>query len=107
MGSSLRVGLAALTDEAADEVVVTLVDLPGLTSRAVERIVDTTATIVVATYQGERGHPVKFAREHWSAIAASAAGDSGARTFLKGRSDIVLVEVGDIADGHDLDEPTA
>ena len=107
MGSSLRVGLAALTDEAADEVVVTLVDLPGLTSRAVERIVDTTATIVVATYQGERGHPVKFAREHWSAIAASAAGDSGARTFLKGRSDIVVVEVGDIADGHDLDEPTA
>jgi nicotine blue oxidoreductase len=107
MGSSLRVGLTALTDMAVDEVVVTLVDLPGLTSHAVERIVSSAASIVQATYHGERGHPVKFAREHWSAIATAAEGDAGARSFLKHRSDIVCVEVGDIADGRDLDAPSA
>lgn len=105
MGSSLRVGLAALSEMDADEVIVTLVDLPGLTSPAVERILRADATIAQATYHGERGHPVKFAREHWSAIAATAEGDKGAREFLRGRSDVVLVEVGDIADGRDLDVP--
>ena len=105
MGSSLRVGLTALTGMTADEVVVTLVDLPGLTSQAVERIVNADATIAQATYHGERGHPVKIAREHWSAIASAAEGDAGARSFLKHRADITCVEVGDIADGRDLDEP--
>ena len=105
MGSSLRVGLTKLTDTNVDEVVVTLVDLPGLTSQAVERIVREDATIAQATYHGERGHPVKFAREHWAAICGVAAGDAGARNFLKSRTDVALIEVGDVADGTDLDEP--
>lgn len=105
MGSSLRAGLKALAEEGADEVVVTLVDLPGLTAEAVARVVAVPATVAVATYAGERGHPVKFARQHWAAIAEAAVGDAGARSFLKGRTDVTLVEVGDVADGIDLDEP--
>lgn len=104
MGSSLRAGLAALEDDpAAANAVVTLVDLPGLTSAAVRRVLLTDGDIVVATYDGERGHPVMFGRCHWSAVRAVASGDEGARRFLLGRNDIALVEVGDVAAGDDLD----
>ncbi len=103
MGSSLRAGLHALEDNDVDAVLVTLVDLPGLTPQAVARIVNTDDEIVVATYSGERGHPVRLARKHWPDVIAVAAGDAGARGFLAGRTDITLVEVGDIADGADLD----
>lgn len=106
MGSSLRVGLAALLPRAdVDVVVVTLVDLPGLTPAAVDRVRTAPGSLVVATFAGERGHPVRFAREFWPQIAESAHGDMGARGFLRGRGDITLVEVGDVADGTDLDTP--
>ena len=107
MGSSLRAGLQwALTTDAASAV-VTLVDLPGLTSDAVTRIVEHPAKLVSAAFDGRRGHPVKFGREHWEALIDSASGDTGARDYLRSRSDLVLVEVGDLADGQDLDTPMA
>jgi nicotine blue oxidoreductase len=106
MGSSLRAGLTALTGRSeVESVVVTLVDLPGLTSLAVQRILEADADIVVATYQGERGHPVRFARSHWPDVMAVARGDQGARRFLGGRDDIAFVEVGDLAQGDDMDVP--
>lgn len=108
MGSSLRAGLQALADPAhrgTDAVLVTLVDLPGLTVPAVQRVLHTRAELVVATYDGVRGHPAKFGRRHWAGIAASARGDAGAREYLRNRSDLVLVEVGDVATGQDLDRP--
>lgn len=106
MGSSLRAGLAALEGETADAVVVTLVDLPGLTAAAVRRLVQADGGITAATYDGERGHPVRFAREHWAGVAISARGDAGARDYLRTHADEVrLVEVGDVASGEDLDEP--
>ena len=110
MGSSLRTGLTALdlmpaidSLPAVHSVVVTLVDLPGLTAEGVRRIVDSPASIVAATFDGERGHPVKFAREHWAEIIAVARADEGARRFLAGRSDVVRVEIGDVATGADMD----
>lgn len=105
MGSSLRCGLAALTGRPdLDRVVVSLVDLPGLTAAAVRRVVDCPASLASATYDGHRGHPVLLAREHWAGAAASAVGDSGARGYLA-EHDVALVEVGDVASGTDLDEP--
>ena len=131
MGSSLRRGLehlAALDEEARvrsvrgfDRVVVTLVDLPGLTSAAVRRITaaaegEPTADgepvahgaegLAAATYDGVRGHPVLLGRTHWEAVAAQAAGDRGARDYLAAH-DVTLVEVGDVATGGDLDTPPA
>ena len=104
MGSSLRTGLAALDCTAdVDAVIVTLVDLPGLTAEGVGRIRESTASIAAAAFDGERGHPVKFAREHWADVIAVARGDEGARRFLKGRGDIALIELGDVASGADLD----
>ena len=108
MGSSLRAGLAGLeVDERIDAVVVTLVDLPGLTATAVERIVSAPAGLVIASYGGERGHPVRLPRAHWQGVRAAARGDAGARDYLRGRDDIALVEVGDVASGEDLDIPVA
>ena len=106
MGSSLRAGLAALEGVPVDAAVVTLVDLPGLTAAAVRRLVEADSGIIAATYDGERGHPVRFGREHWAAIAATARGDAGARDYLRARADeVILIEVGDVASGEDLDEP--
>ena len=107
MGSSLRTGLQWATGTDADSVVVTLVDLPGLTPQAVSRISDNPADLVSATFDGQRGHPVKFGRKHWDALIESASGDLGARDYLRSRDDLVLVDVSDVADGQDLDTPTA
>ncbi len=110
MGSSLQVGLSHLNSKPGiDEVVVSLVDLPGLTSLAVSRIVETPGDIVVAAYDAKRGHPVKFASSTWPELITSAIGDQGARSYIAEHPDqIVLVEVGDVATGEDMDiRPTA
>jgi len=107
MASSLRIGLKwarATTD--ADAALVTLVDLPGLTTPALERILNAPPGIAVATYDGERGHPVRLPREHWESLISSVQGDVGARDFLRDRDDIQFIEVGDVASGVDLDEPS-
>jgi molybdenum cofactor cytidylyltransferase/nicotine blue oxidoreductase len=104
MGSSLRIALKwvnATTN--ADCALITLVDLPGLTADAVARVIDAPAGIAVATFDGERGHPVRIPREHFRELIDSVGGDEGARVFLAGRDDISLVEVADVADGSDLD----
>jgi nicotine blue oxidoreductase len=107
MGSSLRAGLAALEPRSeVDRVLVTLVDLPGLTAAAVARLVTCDEPVAAAAYAGERGHPVLLAREHWAGVAAGAVGDQGARAYLAGR-DVTLVEVGDVAEGIDLDDRPA
>jgi nicotine blue oxidoreductase len=110
MGSSLQLGLSHLNAESGiDEVVVSLVDLPGLTSDAVSRIVEAPGDIVVAAYDAKRGHPVKFASSTWPELIKSATGDQGARSYIADHPDqIVLVEVGDVATGEDMDvRPTA
>jgi nicotine blue oxidoreductase len=48
---------------------------------------------------------VRLARRHWAAAIAVAQGDEGARRLLRGRDDVVLVEVGDVAAGYDVDVP--
>ncbi len=108
MGSSLRAGLSAVeANPDVDAVIVTLVDLPGLTAAAVQRVASAPEGIALATYGGERGHPVRLPCEHWAAVRAVARGDAGARDFLRGRDDITLIEVGDVASGDDLDTPVA
>ncbi|GAA2095133.1 nucleotidyltransferase family protein [Streptomyces albiaxialis] len=110
MGSSLRVGLAALAaDGEADAVLVSLVDQPGIGPAAVARVRAACAsreTLAAAAYGGRRGHPVLFGAAHWAGIAASAEGDRGARAYLRAHAaDVTLVECGDIADPADIDTP--
>lgn len=103
MGSSLRAGLSALGGTDASAALVTLVDLPGLTSLAIRAVCEHEGGLVAATYDGSRGHPVKFPRVLWEDVIANTRGDEGARTFLRDRTDLVLVEVGHLARGDDMD----
>lgn len=107
MGASLRIGLEQVEAQPdIERVLVTLVDLPGLTVAAVQRLLDSTSDIAVAEYAGERGHPVLLHRNHWSGVRKAAVGDKGARDYLSRYADLIdRVEVGDVATGEDLDVP--
>ena len=106
MGASLRAGLAAL-DGRAEAAVVHLVDLPGVPAAAVARLAAVAGPDVVAraAYDGRPGHPVLLGRTHWAAVRAAAVGDAGARGYLAGRTDVALVECGDLAEPDDVDTP--
>ncbi|GAA2327542.1 nucleotidyltransferase family protein [Streptomyces kunmingensis] len=107
MGSSLRAGLDSLSGTGASAALVLLVDQPGIGAAAVARVraaYRSPASLVAAAYDGERGHPVLFGRDHWAGIAASAAGDRGARDYLKAHAGSVeLVECGEVAEAYDID----
>jgi CTP:molybdopterin cytidylyltransferase MocA len=108
MGVPLRAGLAALQGHDVDAAVVHLVDLPGVPAAAVARLVAARTgpeALVRAAYAGRPGHPVLIGRAHWAGVVASAVGDTGARRYLAGRTDVGLVECGDLADPDDLDTP--
>jgi CTP:molybdopterin cytidylyltransferase MocA len=109
MGASLRAGLAALTGrDGPDAALVHLVDLPGVPAAAVARLLAAgtgAAVLARAAYRGRPGHPVLLGRAHWAGVGAAAVGDAGARGYLAGRTDVRLVECGDLADPDDVDTP--
>lgn len=109
MGASLRTGLAALHRHPdVDAALVTLVDVPGIGAAALRRVADTATGrhgLARGAFDGRPGHPVLIGRAHWDAVVAGARGDEGARSFLRGRTDIAPVEVGDVAEPDDLDTP--
>jgi CTP:molybdopterin cytidylyltransferase MocA len=99
----LRTGLTALPDLPA--VVVSLVDLPDVGARVVERLLArdvTMATLTRAAYGGTPGHPVVIGSDHWAGVVAAARGDRGARDYLA-THEVELVECGDLATGRDVD----
>ena len=105
MGSSLRAGLASLANRAeVDAVLVTLVDLPGMTGEAMSLLIDGAEvdSLVAAQFEGRRANPVVIGRHHWAGVHASAVGDQGARAYLADR-DVRLVLLDGVADGQDMD----
>lgn len=109
MGASLRRGLEAVAalDPAPDAVLVGLVDTPGVTAAVVARLVAVAGPDVLAraAFDGVPGHPVLLGRVHWQPVATTVSGDAGARGYLRGRDDVLLVECGDVGHGDDLDAP--
>ena len=107
LSASLRTGLTALDETAADAAVVLLVDLPDLVPAVVARLLPAgPSTLARAAYDGEPGHPVVLGRDHWASVATTTTGDHGARDYLRARSASVrLVECGDLATGADQDTP--
>ncbi|MGY1770116.1 nucleotidyltransferase family protein [Blastococcus sp. SYSU D00813] len=108
MASSLRTGLDGLRSwpGRVDAAVVTLVDMPGMTPAALQRVAEHAApdALAVATYDGVRGHPVLLGREHWAGVAATATGDEGARRYLAAHP-VTEVDCTGLADPVDLDVP--
>jgi nicotine blue oxidoreductase len=122
MGSSLCAALVALSGtglsgtglsgtELSDvgAVVVALADQPLVGAVAVARLIAAYrdgASVAVAGYDGRPRNPVLLAREHWPEVLATAAGDQGARAFLRARADLVtLIECGDTGRPDDIDTP--
>ncbi|MPR00522.1 NTP transferase domain-containing protein [Modestobacter sp. I12A-02628] len=110
MASSLRTGLEGVRGwpSRVDAALVMLVDMPGMTPAALRRMAEHAApdALAVATYDGERGHPVLIGRDHWAGVAESATGDEGARAYLAAHP-VVEVDCTGLADPTDLDVPPA
>ncbi len=107
LSSSVRAGLRAV-DHAAQFVALTPVDTPDVGAAVVRRVLtaaaDSASGLARAVYDGRPGHPVVLARRHWPQLLGMLAGDEGAGPFLRARTDVVAVECGDLAGGHDIDE---
>jgi CTP:molybdopterin cytidylyltransferase MocA len=121
VAASLRAGLAAAAETGAagtgagqaraDVAVVSLVDLPGLRSDAVRRVLGTAPepdaarqALARATYGGAPGHPVLVGRAHWRPLAAAVHGDTGAGPYLRAHG-ATTVDCTDLGGGHDVDHP--
>ncbi|WP_422733359.1 nucleotidyltransferase family protein [Micromonospora sp. WMMD558] len=106
LASSLRAGLAALADTDAAAALVLLVDTPGIGPEAVRRVAahGDERALACATYGGRRSHPMLLGRAHWAGIAAGAAGDVGARRYLRAAGTAVMeVPCDGVADPTDVD----
>jgi CTP:molybdopterin cytidylyltransferase MocA len=108
MASSLRTGLDGLRGWPGriDAALLLLVDMPGMTPEALERVAEHAAphALAVATYDGVRAHPVMIGREHWAGVAATAVGDEGARRYLAEHG-ATEIDCTGLADPADLDVP--
>lgn len=95
-GASLRCGLHALPAE-TEAAVVVLADGPDLSAAHVDRIVEAwragEGDVVVASYGGDRGHPIVLGRAVWPLVP-----DEGARAL-----DPVLVPCDDLGTPGDVD----
>ena len=108
MASSLRTGLDGLLGwpGQVDAALITLVDMPGMTPEALERVRahGSPDALAVATYGGVRSHPVLLGRDHWAGVMETVTGDEGARRYLAAR-EVTEVDCTGLADPTDLDVP--
>ena len=102
--ASLAFGLGELSE--CDAIVVTLGDLPNLSTNAIRRVIAARsdgAEAVRATYAGEPGHPVLLERELFERLR-DVSGDHGARNLLLSVSQRE-VPCDDLGGGEDIDTP--
>ena len=95
LGTSLRVGIAAVPAD-ADGAIVCLGDMPQVDAGLIDRLIaafdpDRGALIVVPIFEGKRGNPVLWSRRFFPDLMA-IEGDVGAR-YLIGRYPEAVVEV--------------
>ncbi|MGD0081839.1 MAG: nucleotidyltransferase family protein [Acidimicrobiales bacterium] len=87
--TSLGVALDWCQRQGHASAVIGLADMPGLTAEAWRRVADAPGgPIVVATYRGHRGHPVRLDAQVWTLLPIS--GDSGARSLMSRRPELVV-----------------
>ena len=105
---SAAIKFSAAYSESSDGFVIALADMPYINSQTTSAIASKLsegASIVVPTYQGERGHPVGFSAKFRTELE-SLHGDEGARSILKRYpEEVVFLECDDSGILADIDTP--
>ncbi len=109
MGGSLKLGIAAA--DPRDNVLIALVDQPGMSPGLVARLLAAhqSGRVTAAAYRGpdgklRRGHPILIDSSLRAEAAESAQGDAGARAFLQANPGLIsLVDCSDLDTGADVD----
>lgn len=114
LSSSLKRGVNAVT--AGSDVLIALVDQPGITAGLIERLRRNhrPGRITAAGFRRDAGrgsvsplvrrHPIVFDARLACDAAESSSGNEGARGYLLARSDLVdVIDCSDLDDGRDID----
>lgn len=104
--TSVREGVGAARERGWDATVFALGDMPFVDGNSVDSLLESYAdgegSIVAAAYEGKRGNPVLFDRQHFGTLA-DVTGDVGGRRLVEEHDDAVLVETGDPGVTRDVD----
>jgi molybdenum cofactor cytidylyltransferase len=104
--TSVRTGVDAARDADWDAVVFMLGDMPFVRPSTVDRLRTAYAkgegTIVAPAYEGQRGNPVLFGRQHYDALA-TVSGDRGGRRLIENHENAVFVDTEDPGVTRDVD----
>lgn len=109
--SSLQAGLRALESPSLEAIVLCLVDHPLVAADTVRRLIasfrETGASVVIPTYENQRGHPALISRALFEELLRLSP-DEGANTVIrKYRDSTEFVEVSDEGILLDVDNPDA
>lgn len=104
--TSVRVGVDAAENADWDAVVFMLGDMPFVSPTTVDTLraayANGDGTIVVPTYEEQRGNPVLFGRRHYDALA-TVSGDRGGRRLIEDHANAVRIDVDDSGVRRDVD----
>lgn len=109
MGTSLAVGVQQL-DDSVEFALVYLGDMPFVQSSTIKALLQaasggSASAIYIPTFNGKRGHPVLWGKNHFGALR-QLSGDVGGREIIRENNEkIVEVEVNDPGILIDLDTP--
>lgn len=110
MLSSLKIGLQHLmADPLIEAALVVLGDQPQIEISTIQAVLEAyragAGTIVAPRFEGQRGHPVLFGRDHWQAICDLPA-DAAPRMLFASRPESVYhVDVSSDSVLRDIDTP--
>jgi CTP:molybdopterin cytidylyltransferase MocA len=89
IATSMQAGITRARRDGHAAVVIGLGDQPLVQTEAWGRLARaSTSPVAVATYEGERGNPVRLSSMAWALLPAS--GDEGARVVMRRRPDLVV-----------------